>query len=518
MATKAVLIIRVSDPKQEKEGLSLDNQEEAMNRYAEEHQFEVVQRFRFQESADRKIRNRFMEVVKYVKAHPDVRAIIGYRVDRMTRNYRDQVLIDDLRLDYDKEIHFVYDRLVIDRRSVGRDIQDWDTKVYLAKQYLNRLREDAIVSARYKLERGERPGEAPYGYRNRKNEYGRSWIYPDPFEAKVVRSMLNWYASRAYSMEGIRGELKAQFGVTMSKGKIDYILKNRFYCGQMLHGGRWYPHRYERLVSPSLFDEIQKVKEGYHKQPFKQAGLPFMYRGIIRCGECGCVLTPERKRKKDQVYHYYHCTEYRGKHKAAWLREEELTRQFGSLFSQMAIPEKKLAWLVGELNQTHIGERERASEVTSRLQAEWRRYETRLKAMYEDKLDGLISAVHYLEKAQEYRAEQEQLTHRLDDMQEQGDRYYVSAASLLQVATRAQYLFEVAEVSEKVLLLRTVLQNCTLESGKLLCELKTPYDTILQYSSRQAWLPLLNAFRNRDIELDCNQSCVDELLAHLPAP
>src|SRR5260370_21782627 len=118
MQTKAVLLIRVSDPRQEKEGLSLDNQEEVMRRDAEEHDFEIIKEFRFQETADRKIRKRFMEFFDYVKRQKEAPVIIGYRVDRLTRNYRDHVLMDDLRLEHDKELHFVYDRLVISKKTV----------------------------------------------------------------------------------------------------------------------------------------------------------------------------------------------------------------------------------------------------------------------------------------------------------------------------------------------------------------------------------------------------------------
>ncbi|PJA41219.1 hypothetical protein CO178_00715 [candidate division WWE3 bacterium CG_4_9_14_3_um_filter_34_6] len=111
--------------------------------YAKENGFNEVVEYVFSESADYKIRRKFKEMLDFVKANDDVKAIIAYRVDRITRNYRDAVAIDELRLDYKKEIHFVHDRLVIDEKSLGRDITDWDTKVYLAKQFLNRLKEDS---------------------------------------------------------------------------------------------------------------------------------------------------------------------------------------------------------------------------------------------------------------------------------------------------------------------------------------------------------------------------------------
>ena len=76
-------------------------------------------------------------MLTFVKKHKDIEAIIAFRVDRATRNFAgDHVALDNLRLQQGTELHFVHDRLVITGRSVGRDITDWDTKVYLAKQQL----------------------------------------------------------------------------------------------------------------------------------------------------------------------------------------------------------------------------------------------------------------------------------------------------------------------------------------------------------------------------------------------
>ena len=185
---QAVILARVSTSRQEKEGLSLrEIQIPLLQEYAQNKGFSVIREFTFSESADRKIRNKFHEMVEFVKQNPKVKTIIAYRVDRITRNYRDAVLIDELIKDHDKEIHFVDDRLMINRDSKGRDIQDWDLKVFLAKQYLNRLKDDAKNSAALKLSRGEWPGQAPFGYINIQNGTRNKWIEADPIESEVVR-------------------------------------------------------------------------------------------------------------------------------------------------------------------------------------------------------------------------------------------------------------------------------------------------------------------------------------------
>jgi hypothetical protein len=58
--------------------------------------------------------------------------------------------------------------------------------------------------------------------------------------------------------------------------------------------GKMFPHCYPPLISKSLFDQVQQVKSGFNKNiKYKYAGLPFIYRGLLRCDDCGLAITPE---------------------------------------------------------------------------------------------------------------------------------------------------------------------------------------------------------------------------------
>ena len=75
---RAVILARVSTARQEEEGLSLDNQLQTLRDYAARNEIEVVKEFRFSESADRKIRKKFLEMVDFIRQHSEVKAIIAY--------------------------------------------------------------------------------------------------------------------------------------------------------------------------------------------------------------------------------------------------------------------------------------------------------------------------------------------------------------------------------------------------------------------------------------------------------
>ena len=483
----SVIIARVSTTRQEKEGLSLKEiQLPVLRDYSKSRGLEVEREFVFSETADYKIRKKFEEMVDYVKANERIKAIIAYRVDRVTRNFRDAVLIDDLRLSYDKEIHFVYDHLIIKKDTTGRDIQDWDLRVFLAKQYLNRLKEDAKNSATQMLRQGLLPGKAPFGFRNIVQQDKKKWVIVDPVEAKIVQDMYERYATGVSSLLEIKNRLNNEFNLDFSKGYVDFILKNPFYCGTIIYSGKEYPHNYETIISRELFDEVQQIKAGYMKKHSKFAGLPYIYRGMISCATCGCMITPEIKKGK---YVYYHCTEYKGKHKADYVREEELTAQFALMYKNLQIPPDVIEQITGTLRKSHQDKSEFHRVTLQSYQGDYQKYETRIEKMYEDKLDGKITEDVYNKLSENYRLKQQALRGKISGLGIADEEYYITAEYLLKLANRAYDLFMSSEADEKRQLIKMTLQNLKLDGKKIDFELVKPFDQVFACTSRQSWLP-----------------------------
>ena len=499
----------MSTIKQEQEGLSLKElQLPTLRNYCKDEGILIDKEFEFQESADAKIRKKFNEMIDYVTKHKDIKAIVAYRVDRITRNYRDAVLIDDLINTLGLEIHFVYDRLMIDPKTVGRDITDWDTKVFLAKQFLNRLKEDAHITRKRKFENQEWPSAAPFGYINITLENKKKWIEPDPFKSILIIKIFEWYATGTISMLGIVHKIKEEFNYKMSKGHIDYILENPFYCGDMRTDPKnnpeaIIPHNYKKLISKELFRKVQEVKAGYHKKPYKYADKPYIYRGLITCPICGYILTPEVHR----THIYYHCTNYGNKHreitgsKPAWIREDELTNQFGELFKQLQMPQDVLEDILRTLKESHQDKVQYFTTISNQLNAQYAQYENRIKTIYEDRLDKRITVEEYDKRVHEYRQKQEEIRQKQASLEKADENYYTNASTLLELANRAYDLFMCSELDEKRQFLGFVLQNANFDGKNLDFTLKKPFDTLVLCAKRQNWLPLKDVFMNREIEV-----------------
>jgi DNA invertase Pin-like site-specific DNA recombinase len=115
-------------------------------------------------------------MVGYLKAHPAVRLLLVEKTDRLYRNLKDWVTVDDL----DVEIHFPKEGVVLSRGSRSSEKFMHGIKVLMAKNYIDNLSEEARKGMQEKAEQGIWPTVAPLGYRNRTGPDGKKLSSPIP--------------------------------------------------------------------------------------------------------------------------------------------------------------------------------------------------------------------------------------------------------------------------------------------------------------------------------------------------
>jgi len=492
---KGIILARVSTKKQEDEGLSLEYQLQTLRDYAKEHSISIVKEFVFHESAGSKIRKCFDEMMEYSKQNNDIRHILAFRVDRMTRNYRDAVAIDILRTEHDKELHFVHDRLALTVDSVGRDIQDWDLKVFLAKQYLNRLREDGVNTWRHKLRNGEWSGKAPCGYINVNLDARKKFIDVDKERAPLVVKAFEWYATGQYSLQSLAKKLADMGLVTNTLHPkpmyITYlhkqILNNPFYYGEMLYKGKQYKHNYTPLIEKKLYDKCQQVRDSWNKKPFKYAAKQFTFKGLIECFHCHRSLTTYTKKG----HNYVRCHNCQKIH----LREDTLLEQIANVCKQMTIPDKVLTDLKQRLEKSHADETSFYEENLKRIHAEIEKNKRRMEILYQDRMDERITHVEYDTIFIGFKRREQDFLDELSSHSKADQSFLITVSYLLDVASRAYDLFTSSQPARKNQFLKFLFANLILKDAKLVWKLKKPFDSILECGVRQRWLPKLHAIQ-----------------------
>ena len=308
---EAVMYTRVSSKDQEREGFSIPAQQRLLSAYAERMDIAVVAEFVDVETAKQSGREQFSEMLKYLKKRPTCKAILVEKTDRLYRNIKDYVTLEDLGY----ELHFVKEGGVMTPDSRSSDKFMHGIRVMVAKNYVDVLSEEAKKGMLEKARQGIWPARAPYGYRNVVRGDGKKVVEVDPVLGPKVKLLFEEYATGQFSIKVVakrarhNGLCYPSSGATLPRSTIHQILQNPFYMGEY----DWHEVRYKGihapLITPELFDKVQDIMSGRATNCRHEQKRDFAFSGQVYCGPC---WDEDHKRMLigsliKQKYIYYHC-------------------------------------------------------------------------------------------------------------------------------------------------------------------------------------------------------------------
>jgi len=477
----AVLYARVSSEEQEKAGFSIPAQIKLLHGYALANRFAIAREFVDVETAKRTGRVQFGEMVAHLKRSLTCRIVLVEKTDRLYRNLKDWINLDEL----DLEIHFVKENVVLSPDSRSSEKFMHGIKVLMAKNYIDNLSEETSKGLLEKAEQGLWPTLAPRGYRNVIGPDGKRTIEPDPRIGPLIVRLFEWYATGNYAIEEV-AKMALDEGLTSSRcrgrlptASVHRILRNKVYIGEFDWKGKTYLGTYGPLITRDLWKRVQSVLDRRHEGKHRKSKHEFAFSGLITCGHCGCALVGEIKKGR---YVYYHCTGFKGKCPEPYTREEVLSGRFAEILKGLSFDGEILGWVREALLESHDDEKRFHEEAIQRLRADYDRLQNRLEAIYVDKLDGRIDENFYDSMAREWRSEQEHLQQAVEEHQAANRTYLDEGVQLLELAGRAYELFCEQPSREQRRLLDFLLSNCTWKDNQLSVDFRQPFDLIADMS------------------------------------
>src|SRR5256885_5787350 len=202
---KAIIYARVSSKDQEREGYSIPAQLKLLREYAARNEIEIVREFVDVETAKVPGRKRFNEMVHFFEHNGNPRCLIVEKTDRLYRNFRDCVTLEDLEV----EIHLAKEGQVIEKNARSQAKLMHGLQVVIARNYIDNLREEVRKGMREKAEQGIYPSRPPLGYRNNKLEHT---IEIDSQNAPFAKRIFELYATGNYSLSELRKAIQAETG------------------------------------------------------------------------------------------------------------------------------------------------------------------------------------------------------------------------------------------------------------------------------------------------------------------
>lgn len=472
---KAVLYARVSSDEQERQGFSIPAQVKFLREYAQKNNIAIVREFTESETAKKSGRKEFNAMVKFLKSSKDVNAILVEKTDRLYRNPSDYGLIDESQF----EIHFVKEHEILDENASSHQKFVHGLKVLIAKNFIDNLREETRKGLKEKAEEGIFPNRAPYGYKNVRNDRGKSVIEVDETRTLFVKRAFEIYSKGDISIKDTASQLYNEgifyrtYSPRITPGALEDMLKNPFYTGVFRFRGEIMQGTHVPIISKILFERVQRA--------FKKDGKPlyrkhqFLLGNFITCGDCGCSVVGEIKKQK---YVYYRCTWAHGKDKCNNLKyysEKFLLEQLADAVKAVEIDEELKKEIINAVIQLNKQEQNFQQDNLQRLNLEAEKIRQEIRAVYQDKLDGVLSTEQWQEENEFRQQKLSMIKTKMEAFDNTNQRFMDDINSTLELLNGLYDVYLQISDEQKVDLLKTLLSNCVLKSGKLSWAYKKPF-------------------------------------------
>ncbi len=312
-----VIWARVSS-REQREGYSIDAQLRATRERAEKAGWTCIREFVVAESAKRGAeRVAFNEMYKWVRSNARkerIGAIVSHKLDRICRNMRDAVRMQDLEDTCGVHLAFVDNQF----GPGAAGALSFNVMAAVAQYYSDNLRNEVLKGLDEKVRQGWPTGLAAYGYTNVEDR--NEPVIPHPVTSKVVVRIFELYSLGNLTFEKLAEQMEAEgftYKETLPKfhrTALSYILNNRFYIGELHRNGQVFQGKYRRIIDRNTFELCQEVLHGKNRR----VGSPNLQfsGGLLTCAHCGQSITGEKINRKlinggVREHVYYRCANNR---------------------------------------------------------------------------------------------------------------------------------------------------------------------------------------------------------------
>jgi site-specific DNA recombinase len=496
-----VVWARVSS-REQKEGYSLDAQLRANRERAGGNGWQIAREFVVAESAKRGAeRLAFNEMLKWVKANAKrekIKAILSHKLDRVCRNMRDAVRLQELEDVCGVQLAFVDNQF----GPGAAGALSFNVMAAVAQYYSDNLRSEVLKGMDEKVRQGWPTGHAAYGYMNVDDR--DEPVQPHPEKSKTLVRMFELYASGGHTLESLADLLEREGHVYQNsqprfhRTALAYILSNQFYIGELHRNGQVFEGRYRRLIDRPTFDACQDILNGRNRR----TGAPQhpLAGGLFRCAYCGQSITGERVRRKlkdggVREHLYYRCANNHPgpDHPTVRWKAEDLQEAIVADLAKLRMPSPEVAsWFRTELCaavRDLTGYRRQQATALSKRKSELATMQDRLLNAY---LSGAVEEALFKSKSNELKAEAAKADESLGELGDTDPTRGETAVALFDWTQRAADHWLGSNDSVRRQILDSVCLNRTLGDATLVATKRKPFDLmaegLVSKDSRGDWI------------------------------
>lgn len=469
------LYARKSSESEDRQMASIESQIAELTKLAKENNLEVVEVFSESKSAKAPGREIFSEMMLRIKKG-EANGIICWKLNRLARNPIDG-----------GEVSWLIQQNIIQHIfTYGRSYYPTDNVIVMAvelgmaNQFVRDLSVDSQRGLRNKAEQGWYPAPATVGYLNTPDRSkGFKTIVKDPTTFPLIRKIFDLMLTGNYTPPKILDIATKEWGLQMKNGSkmarstIYRILTDPFYYGEFEYpkeSGNWYEGKHEPMITKAEYDRVQAIL-GSDGKPRPQTHT-FAFTGMIRCEECGCLITAEDKVKRQKNgnvhnYTYYHCTKRKGACSQKTIRDNELEDHIREELDTIHIPQEFREWAMEVIQEENKKEFTDQKAIISNHQKAYNACLEEYDGLVTMRAKDQIDEATFLRKKGVLDQEKDRLNVLIKESDKNVDDWLEKAEQLFGFAATARFRFNSGGLNDKKEVLAYLGSNLLLKDRKL---------------------------------------------------
>lgn len=296
-AKRVALYARVSSDRQAREGDSIPAQIDALNKYAKEHNYQIIGTFIDDGiSGTKDDRDELQNLLRMVEADK-VDLILFCKLDRWFRSIRHyintQAILDAHHVDWLAIWEPVYDtttpagRLIVNQMMSIAQFEAENTGSRIRQIQAYKVANREVIS-----------GTCTPGYRIENKHY-----VVDPEKADAVRLAFDTFNQTGSYADTIRATYGT--GLPTTANGMKNLLKREIYIGRAHDLDDFAP----ALIDVDTFQSVQKQINMQRRQ--SKCKHVYLFSGLLKCAECGAVMASlARKRSGRNIHLMYRCPKH----------------------------------------------------------------------------------------------------------------------------------------------------------------------------------------------------------------
>jgi DNA invertase Pin-like site-specific DNA recombinase len=474
---KVFAYIRVSTLRQGEKGVSLHEQRDALVRYAERYGLTIVRWFEEKETASKRGRPGFNEMLRLLRLGV-AQGVVIHKIDRSMRNLEDWADLGKL-VDAGVQIHFANEG--VDLKTVSGRLSA-DIQAVIAAHYSRNLSEEAKKGIYGRLKQGFYPLRAPIGYLDQGG--GKAKI-PDPVRAPLVKQAFELCRTGSYPLLALIEEMKRRGltnrnGTPVSLNGMATLLRNPFYMGiiRMRRANETYQGNHEPIVSPTTFAEVQEVLDG--RAVDRKVTHVFTYSRLARCATCRYSLIGELQ--KGHVYYRCHNRSFKSPSVCPPTSISETNLEVAVLkrLREIELSDDEVRYLASEIDSHTADLRKQQEELKGACRLQLQNLEHRISKLTDLALDETLDREMFQARHRTLLEERAALTQRLTALEHDTGSVTEHLRNFVERLKSPSLLYQTASGEKKRELLKELLSNLQVSGKKIDVELKIPFRLIAE--------------------------------------